>query len=74
MSKKSFLSLSSCPKVSIYEDSPALIDPLEQKFNNFRDNVLQLKEEVNRLSFMMAEIQEVLQSSATRGKAGSFSA
>ncbi len=74
MGKKSFLAFSddsgACPKVSLYEHSAT--DPSEEKLNNFRSNVLQLKEEVNRLSFMMAEIREVLQSST--GKAGSFSA
>ena len=35
-----------------------------EKLRIFRDCMFQLKEEVNRLSFMMSEIQDVLETSA----------
>lgn len=57
-----------CENILFHSDKKA-----EESLHVFRDRVFQLKEEVNRLSFMMSEIRSVLEtSSSTHRSVGVF--
>ncbi len=73
MSKQSALSFvtslsgqaSACQDTaSFYENQDKNTKFEVEKLNTFREHVSQLKEEVNRLCFMMSEIREVLETSS----------
>ena len=57
-----------CENISFHSDKVE-----EDNLHSFRNRVFQLKEEVNRLSFMMSEIRSVLEtSSSVRRSVGVF--
>lgn len=59
MSKKAILSFPISMQSDLFDQTK------EETLYSFRYHVSQLKEEVNRLSFMMSEIRNVLESSSS---------
>ena len=64
MNKKAILSFPISGQSYLYSDTASHGDQAEEELYIFRNHVSRLKEEVNRLSFMMSEIRNVLENSS----------
>ncbi len=65
MNKKAILSFPISGPAYLYSDTASHGDQTKEELYIFRNHISRLKEEVNRLSFMMSEIRNVLESSSS---------
>ena len=68
MNKKAILSFPMSGQAYSYPDTALPGDQTKEELHVFRNHVFRLTEEVNRLSFMMSEIRNVLKSSPSSSR------